>query len=101
MTPSPPANCRQPTRGDKWGQPVVGHAERGCIGGGTQRGGLEFSKVRMQGSNQLEISSGDSNTLKIRGGEHQLEPPPFVLDGDTLYLGASADGRSVADLNTR
>ena len=63
--------------------------------------GLEFSRVHMQGSNQLEISSGDSNTLKIRGEQQQLEPPPFVLDGDTLYLGVSADGRPVADLKFR
>ena len=60
--------------------------------------GLRFSKVLLQGANQLEIRPGETGELKFRGDPRDLEPPPFVLDGDTLRLGSTAAGREVDDI---
>ena len=59
---------------------------------------LEFSRVQLVGSNELEITQGDTNTLKIRGDGNDLNPPPFVLEGDLLRLGITAQGDTVDDL---
>ena len=60
--------------------------------------GLRFSKVLLQGANQLEIRPGETGELKFRGDPRDLEPPPFVLDGDTLRLGIAADGSKVDNI---
>ena len=54
---------------------------------------LEFSRVQLIGSNELEITQGDTSTLKIRGDGDDLDPPPFVLEGDLLRLGITAFAR--------
>jgi hypothetical protein len=59
---------------------------------------LEFTRVQLVGSNELEITQGDVNTLKIKGGDGQLSSPPFVLQGDLLRLGVTADGDRVSDV---
>lgn len=59
---------------------------------------LEFSRVQLIGSNELQITQGDTNTLKIRGDGDDLNPPPFVLEGDLLRLGITAQGDTVDDL---
>ena len=59
---------------------------------------LEFSRVQLIGSNELEITQGDTNTLKIRGDSDDLTPPPFVVQGDMLRLGVTAQGDSVSDV---
>lgn len=60
--------------------------------------GLEFSQVQLMGSNELEITQGDTNSLKIRGKEDDLDPAPFVVDGDTLRLGITSDGKGVRNM---
>lgn len=60
--------------------------------------GLEFSNVQLLGSNELEITQGEANTLKIRGDESDLDPAPFVLEGDTLRLGINSRGNAVDDV---
>ncbi len=60
--------------------------------------GLEFVRVQLVGSNELEITQGDANALKIKGNDGQLNPPPFVLQGDTLHLGVTANGDRVSDV---
>jgi len=57
--------------------------------------GLRFSKVLLVGGNQLEIRPGQISELRYRGAERNLEPPPFVLDGDTLRLGVTAEGKEI------
>ncbi|MCB1699373.1 MAG: DUF2807 domain-containing protein [Pseudomonadales bacterium] len=59
---------------------------------------LQFSRVQLLGSNELEVTQGEANALKIRGDSDDLEPPPFVVEGDMLRLGIRADGESVRDL---
>ncbi|MEE4145619.1 MAG: DUF2807 domain-containing protein, partial [Halieaceae bacterium] len=59
---------------------------------------LEFSRVQLLGSNELEITQGDANTLKIRGDKDDLNPPPFVVQGDMLRLGVTAQGDLVDDI---
>lgn len=59
---------------------------------------LEFSRVQLLGSNELEITQGEANTLKIRGDKDELTPPPFVVQGDVLRLGVTAGGNQVNDL---
>lgn len=59
---------------------------------------LEFSRVQLIGSNELQITQGDSNTLKIRGDSDDLTSPPFVVQGDMLRLGITAQGDSVSDV---
>ena len=60
--------------------------------------GLEFSRVLLVGSNELELSQGASNALKIRGDNKELSPLPFLLRDDTLVLGVNQKGKNVADL---
>lgn len=57
--------------------------------------GLEFSNVQLLGSSELEITQGEPNTLKVRGDEADLDPAPFVLEGDTLRLGVNSRGNAV------
>ena len=64
----------------------------------TRVDSLEFSRVQLVGSNELEITQGDANTLKIRGDKGDLNPPPFVVQGDMLRLGVTDQGDSVSDL---
>ncbi len=52
-----------------------------------QVGGLEFSRVLIMGSAEVEISQGDTPELMVRGSESDLEKQPFFVDGDTLILG--------------
>lgn len=60
--------------------------------------GLEFSRVQLVGSNELELTQGDSNKLKIRGDGDALTPPPFVIQDGALRLGVTPGGGSVTDL---
>lgn len=59
---------------------------------------LQFTKVQLVGANQLELSPGPENALKYRGEERDLEPPPYTLEGNTLRLGVTADGREARDI---
>ena len=59
---------------------------------------LEFNRVQLLGSNELEVTQGDTNLLKIRGDEDDLTPPPFVIQDDTLRLGVTPAGDQVSDL---
>ena len=59
---------------------------------------LEFSRVQLVGSGELEITQGEANTLKIRGDGDDLDLPPFVVQGDMLRLGVSPQGNSVSDV---
>lgn len=58
--------------------------------------GLEFSRVQLKGSNELEITQGATTDLRIRGDEDELEPLPFILQGETLHLGVTRKGDSVS-----
>ncbi len=51
--------------------------------------GLEFSRVLIMGSAEVEISQGDVPELMVRGSESDLAKHPFFVDGDTLILGRS------------
>jgi hypothetical protein len=51
--------------------------------------GLEFSRVLIMGSADVEISQGDVSELLVRGSESDLDVQPFFVDGDTLVLGRS------------
>ncbi|MEH6636048.1 MAG: DUF2807 domain-containing protein [Halioglobus sp.] len=57
---------------------------------------LQFSRVQLMGSNELEITQGDENSLKIRGDKGDLTPPPFVVQGDMLRLGVTPQGNSIS-----
>lgn len=59
---------------------------------------LTFSRLQLLGSNELEVTQTDENTLKIRGDSDDLSPPPFVLQGDMLLLGITASGDVVKDV---
>jgi len=63
--------------------------------------GLEFSRVQLIGSNQLEFTQGADTKLKIRGDEGDLTPHPFVLQGETLRLGVSLEGGKVSGVKYR
>lgn len=58
--------------------------------------GLEFSRVQLTGSNELEVSQGVTTSLKIRGDKGDLEPLPFMVQGDTLRLGLTREGEVVS-----
>lgn len=51
--------------------------------------GLEFSRVLIMGSAEVEISQGDVPELMVRGSESDLKKQPFFIDGNTLILGQS------------
>jgi hypothetical protein len=59
---------------------------------------LEFKRVQLLGANELEITQGEVNAMKIRGDADDLKPPPFVVQGDTLRLGVTAGGDTVSDV---
>lgn len=56
---------------------------------------LEFTRVQLIGSNELELTQADSSSLKLRGKDSRLQPAPYVIEGDTLVLGVTAKGRAV------
>lgn len=56
---------------------------------GWQVEGLEFSRVLVMGSAEVEISQGEVPELLVRGSESDLDIQPFFVDGDTLVLGRS------------
>lgn len=75
-----------------------GLAGAAAIADVTRVDALQFSKVQLVGSNELEITQGEANTLRIRGDKGDLNPPPFVVQGDMLRLGVTAEGDTVSDL---
>ena len=62
---------------------------------------LEFTRVELVGSNDLEFTQADSTELKIRGDQSKLTPEPFELRGNTLRLGVTADGKEVRGVKYR
>jgi hypothetical protein len=62
---------------------------------------LEFSRVELIGSNDLEFTQADKTELKIRGDQSKLTPEPFALRGNTLLLGVTADGKEVRGVKYR
>jgi hypothetical protein len=56
---------------------------------------LEFTRVVLLGSNEVQIVQGDETTLKILGDEGKITPVPFKVKGDTLHLGVTASNREV------
>jgi hypothetical protein len=60
--------------------------------------GLEFDKVVLWGSSELEISQAEVNHLRVKGRDKDLDREPFYVVGDTLYLGRVPDGRKVGNM---
>jgi hypothetical protein len=60
--------------------------------------GLEFSKVHLLGDNQLEFTQSEATLLKVLGDKSDLQNLPFVVKGDTLYLGLTAQGDKASQM---
>ena len=59
----------------------------------TQRvEGLEFDRVLVWGSTEVEIFQDGIPGLKVRGNQKALAQKPFYLDGDTLVVGRNREG---------
>ncbi len=55
---------------------------------------LSVERIELLGDNELEISQGESASMKYRGAKEDVTP--FTLRGKTLRLGVDENGRSVA-----
>lgn len=60
--------------------------------------GLEFDKVVLWGSSELEITQEEVNYLRIKGKNKDLDREPFYVVGDVLYLGRVPNGDRVGRL---
>ncbi len=56
--------------------------------------GLDFGRILVHGSVDVEVSQGDEPELVIRGKNSDLEQHPFFTDGDTLVLGRNQQHHS-------
>ncbi len=54
--------------------------------------GLEFERVLVFGSAQVEVSQGDEPLLLMQGREEDLQKQPFFVKGDVLVLGRTQKG---------
>jgi len=59
---------------------------------------LEFTRVVLLGDNEMELSQGETASLRIRGAQSKLTPVPFDIRGDTLRLGVTADNQRVSGI---
>ena len=53
--------------------------------------GLEFDRILVKGSVQVQIMQGDDNLLMVKGQEGKLEKKPFYVSDGTLVLGQSRE----------
>ncbi len=60
--------------------------------------GLDINGVELVGHNELQLSQGDTTTLKYRSGKREFKRPPFSIRGKVLRLGVDENGHEVRNV---